>query len=703
MHASRFFAPALVVWSLMTPGCPESETPSSPADATILPDGQADAASDSSAVDAAGPDGDVGVDAAPDVVDPPEPRMTLVVGETTRGFVDGVGRQARFEGITCMTIAPDGSALYVSDTFNGIVRRVDTATGEVTTIGGVALSFSTSDGVGASVRFTEPRGLGITDDGALLWIADGPALRSLDLNTGEAITWAGVPGEPGFVDGDAVEARLGFLVHDVEVSADGATVYLSDRSNDRIRAWDVAGETLSSIAGGGATGADGTGAAAGFDGNGGIVLDGTTLYIADTFSHTVRQLDLTTNAVTTVAGAAGQSGITDGDLATARLDSPQGVGFKDGMLYAAGFDGLVRRVDLAGDAVTTVPVTGLTGTFSPPVADPTANRLYYADLSTDAVFSIDLDSNAVTNIAGPVQPEGNIDGTLEEARFGYIYGVATSADGERMYIADPANSAVRVVDLTAGQVSTITDPAWDGPVGLALDDAGGRLFVGDANTGQLWTVTLADGTAAMLGAGGLTTPWGMALAEGTLYVAEYGGLTVQAVDIATGEASAVAGTGVAGGKDGVAAEATFRGPIALAWDGPSDTLYVADFAGNTIRTLNVSTGLVTTIAGDGSPGGDDGLPGRLNEPSGVALHNGRLFITDTSNHTVRAWDPETGLSTVVGREGVQAAIGAGPGVPVSDATLALPEAVAAGASGLFVSVEYGVMHVPWAALQERAP
>ena len=59
------------------------------------------------------------------------PMMTMLTGETTRGFVDGTGREARFQGITCMTIAPDGSALYVSDTFNGIVRRVDTKTGEV--------------------------------------------------------------------------------------------------------------------------------------------------------------------------------------------------------------------------------------------------------------------------------------------------------------------------------------------------------------------------------------------------------------------------------------------------------------------------------------------------------------------------------------------------------------------------------------------
>lgn len=441
MHASLLPTAGAFALALLT-GCPDnvSGVLEPPSTADVGPELGVDAATQDTA------DAMVGPEVALEVV----PKMVLVVGETTRGFVDGIGRAARFEGITCMTIAPDGGALYVSDTFNGVVRRVSTSTGEVTTIGGKALSFSTSDGFGPAVRFTEPRGIGITQDGGRLWIADGPSLRSMDLATAETVTWAGVPGEPGFVDGDAVEARLGFLIHDVEVSADNGTVYLSDRSNDRVRAWNVADETLATVAGGGSVGADGIGAQAGFDGNGGIVRAGETLYIADTFSHTLRSLALDTSDVTTIAGQPGQVGNLDGDFVTAQLDTPQGVAFKDGSLYAAGFDGLLRRVDLAATTVSTMPVTGLTGTFSPPVADPTARRLFYADLETDAVLSIDLDTNAVVSLAGPVRPEGNQDGALEEARFGWIYGVVASPDGQRLYIADPANSAIRVVDLTRG-------------------------------------------------------------------------------------------------------------------------------------------------------------------------------------------------------------------------------------------------------------
>ena len=107
---------------------------------------------------------------------------------------------------------------------------------------------------------------------------------------------------------------------------------------------------------------------------------------------------------------------------------------------------------------------------------------------------------------------------------------------------------------------------------------------------------------------------------------------------------------------------------------------------------------MSTIAGDGTSGVQDDSPGQLNTPSGILLHEGKLLIADTSNHTIRSWDPDTGLSTILGKAGVGASIGPGPGVPASEATLTFPEALAAGPTGLYISVEYSVMHVPWEAL-----
>ena len=147
-------------------------------------------------------------------------------------------------------------------------------------------------------------------------------------------------------------------------SAEGETVLLSDRSNDRIRAWDVETETLTSLAGGGPPGVDEVGSSAGFDRDGGIVLDGSNLYIADTFSNAIRVMGLNSGGVATLAGQSGVAGTADGPTSSALLDTPQGLALKDGLLYAAGFDGLIRVLDKASKQISTLPVAGLTGTFS---------------------------------------------------------------------------------------------------------------------------------------------------------------------------------------------------------------------------------------------------------------------------------------------------------------------------------------------------
>ena len=60
-------------------------------------------------------------------------------------------------------------------------------------------------------------------------------------------------------------------------------------------------------------------------------------------------------------------------------------------------------------------------------------------------MTVDLETHSVENLAGPVQPSGNVDGPFE-ARFEWIYGLVMSKDGEKIYAADPVNEAVRVID-----------------------------------------------------------------------------------------------------------------------------------------------------------------------------------------------------------------------------------------------------------------
>lgn len=642
-------------------------------------------------------------DAGPPAAEPGE--LTVVTGESLTGFADGVGRAARFAGITCMELAPDGATLYVADTFNGTVRSVDTQTAAVTTLAGAAQKLSTSDGIGAEARFTGPRGLGLSPDGATLFAADGPTLRRIDVATGAVTLVAGVASEEGYVDGSALEARLGYLLHDLAVTSDGSQVLIADRSNDVIRAMDVESEALSTLAGGGAPGVDGVGDEAGFIGPGGLALAGGSVYVADTFSHTLRSLDLTTREVLTVAGQRGVPGQTDGALDTALLNGPQGVATFGASLFATGFDGVLRRVDVTAGEVATVvgnsadarAVDGsatearLGGAFAPPVIDEERGLLYYADLDAGSVRVVDLDTFAVSTLAGPVAPRGLVDGTLEHARFGRLYGVTATRDGARVYVADTDNGAVRLVERREGRVSTIIDTGIEAPVGLALDEENGRLFVSDAAAGRIVVVTLASQESAPLGAASFDTPWGVAYdGDGYLYVAEYGGAAVSRVHVASGEQERLAGSGVIGSDDGVGAAASFEGPVGVAYD--DGRLFVSDFEASALRVVDVRSGEVSTLAGRaGEPGYRDGNDARFDGPSGLSFYEGALLVADAYNHVVRRIDPGTGeTSTVLGDAATPGNLGFGGRTSVDTATLYEPEAMVVTDDGLLLVSEHAL-------------
>lgn len=646
-------------------------------------------------------------DAGPPVEDEPQGELFVVAGETTSGFSDGAGRAARFAGITCMELSADGSTLYLSDTFNGTVRALDVESAQVSTLAGAAQQLSTSDGTGDEARFAGPRGLGLSPDGSTLFVADGPTIRRVDLASGSVALAVGLPSEDGYVDGSALEARLGYLMHDLAVSADGATVFIADRSNDTIRAMDVASEAVSTLAGGGAPGADGVATEAGFDGPGGLALDDGVLYVADTFSHTLRALALDDASVSTVAGRRGASGTSDGPLETATLSGPQGLAVLEGALYATGFDGLLRRVDLAEDEISTpVGAAGdaraldgpaasarLGGAFAPPVADRARGRLYYADLDAGSVRVIDVGDGSVATLAGPVAPVGFVDGSLEEARFSRLFGVAASRDGERVYLADTDNGAVRLVERGGDRVSTLATGELTAPVSLALDEAGDRLFISDAGAGRVFVLPLQGGELSPLTEAAFNVPWGLAYdGAGALYVADYGAHLVHRVDVGTGEVELLAGSGAPGSADGTGPEASFRGPLGLAYDEEGARLAVTDFEGHTVRLIDVDNGAVLTLSGQGGEAGfRDGDDARFDGPSGVSVSGGAIYVADALNHVVRRVDLATGeTSTALGNPNRPGAPGFGLRVPQAEATLLEPEALVVSEAGLHLVAGYAL-------------
>ena len=97
--------------------------------------------------------------------------VTTVAGSGENGDADGVGEAAQFRYPTGIAISPDGSALFVADCCNYKIRRVEVATGAVTTIAGSGTAGS-ADGVGDAAEFDGPRGIAISRDGGALFVAD---------------------------------------------------------------------------------------------------------------------------------------------------------------------------------------------------------------------------------------------------------------------------------------------------------------------------------------------------------------------------------------------------------------------------------------------------------------------------------------------------------------------------------------------------
>ena len=202
--------------------------------------------------------------------------------------------------------------------------------------------------------------------------------------------------------------------------------------------------------------------------------------------------------------------------------------------------------------------------------------------------------------------------------------------------------------------------------------------------GNTGTAGYIDGTgsAAEFGAprGGIALD-----GAGNLYIADSVNNVVRMVNAATGIIQTIAGIGgLAGysGDGGPATQALLSNPGGLAFDG-NHTLYISDSFNNAIRKLDLSTGIITTVAGTGIAGfsGDGGpaTSGQLNNPWGVALGNdGSLFIADLSNNRIRKVSPTGILSTFAGN----GTIGfSGDGGPPTAAQLNVPAGVAVDVAG----------------------
>ena len=558
--------------------------------------------------------------------------------------------------------------IYIADTGNSVIRKVDT--------NGMAMI--------------------IAGNGSSAFSGDGGAATNATLNAPNAV----------------ILDTVGNLL-------------IADTGNYRIRKVDTNG-VISTIAGSGSAfplGDNGQATNAGFNSPVGICLDGSgNLFIADQFGNRIRKV-ATSGIISTVVGSSGVAGYSsDGGTATfAQLSSPSGV-VVDSLnnLYIADYgNNRIRKV--ANNVITTVVGTGTAGysgdggaatsaTIRSPagVALDAFRNLYVADSGNSCIRKIT--NNIITTLAGNGTNGFSGDGGLAtNAILSKPPGVSVDSLGG-LLIADFGNNRIRKM-ASNGSISTVvgrflndgdwaTNATLNRPNGTALDSLG-NLYIADyynnrvrkVGTNGIITTVAGTGLSAYSGDGGFATnaglyfPSSVALdAVGNLFIADSRNFRVRKVDT-SGIIMTIAGNGTNGyaGDGGTATNAKIGSVYGLAVDAAGNC-FIAD--GNRVRKVDTN-GYISTVAGNGSFGfsGDGGaaISATLGLPYSLSLDSvGNIFIADTANVRIREVNTNGIISTVAGNG---KAANSGDGGQATNASFITPYAVTADSFGRLLIID----------------
>ncbi len=339
-------------------------------------------------------------------------------------------------------------------------------------------------------------------------------------------------------------------------------------------------------------------------------------------------------------------------------------------------------------------------------------NLYIADSENHVVRRVDRATGIITTVAG-ICPDGATEPASEQAAHLPIDGEEDPfADAS----ADKANAYKQVTDLsgtvryvTGGRLAVERDLGDGGPACQArlnfpsavAVDRSGNLYIADTMNhrvrkvdGMSGVITTLAGTgqARFSGDGGpavlaaLNEPTGVAVNDDALYIADQSNNRVRMVQLATGVITTIAGDGQAsyGGDQVPAVQAGLAGPSGVALGKDGLLLYVADTFSSRIRSVDPATGRIETAVGDGGTyryqGPDEPHSQSLSRPAGIAVGpNGNLFITDSDSHLIRVWDRRT--KTITRLSGTGIAQFGGDGGDALAGSLSYPFGVAVDAIG----------------------
>lgn len=283
--------------------------------------------------------------------------LAETIGTGEIGANDGAFDKATF--YRPQGLALNGDSLYVADTENHLIRRVDLKSRTVETIAGTGQQTHEyfKVGPGRSVALSSPWDLQLV--GRVLYIAmAGPhQIWMLDLDKNEVSTFAG-SGREARLDGPLLEA--GFA-QPSGMATDGKTLYVADSESNIIRAIDIAGRSVKTLVGGDLFefgDVDGKGDDVRLQHPLGLLTYGDKILIADTYNHKIKELDPKQEKVTSLFGT-GKPGQADGPSPS--FYEPGGLAIANGNLYVADTNNhAIRVIDLKTKRAATLKLNGLT-------------------------------------------------------------------------------------------------------------------------------------------------------------------------------------------------------------------------------------------------------------------------------------------------------------------------------------------------------
>jgi thiol-disulfide isomerase/thioredoxin/sugar lactone lactonase YvrE len=326
--------------------------------------------------------------------------------------------------------------------------------------------------------------------------------------------------------------------------------------------------------------------------------------------------------------------------------------------------------------------TGLLAFPGKVLADEKTRQLFISDSNHNRIVVVSLVDNSVKETIG-AGDIGFSDGDYNSATFNHPQGMAFDAAANILYVADTENHALRAVDLSKRTVTTIAGTgeqsreyvtfggqgrqvALNSPWDLTLHE--GLLYIAMAGPHQLWRMNpKTGGITPYAGTGregrmdgpldkaALAQPSGITTDGKKLYFADSEVSSIRAADLdPSGNVSTIVGEDLFefGDRDGKGDEVRLQHPLGVVYhDG---WLYVADTYNNKVKRVSPGQRTSETFAGTGESGLADGeRAAKFDEPGGLTVAGGKLYVADTNNHAIRVVDLKTRKTETLQLKGLE--------------------------------------------------